>query len=297
MKQKGFGTHLVQGWTANAIVTYVLMLGVLLWKGTREIAVIYLIVGAIYPFITGALGAFVGGGIWLAGFLIERQLRILWRALVGVLLPIGLAVLLGLAFDFIRDLKTLGGAALSLLILNLPAALMAGSRLNPLRSVIFGLDQLTFRSPFGRAFSFPPALLLRVGSIFGLLEALLYLACLPSSALANWGTTDRDFAAAMVAVAYFTVTAIVSLSLPQKRIVTIVGLLVNTPLVIWAIDSQRYVATTSRLLAFVVWIFVFLWVLFAVGRLVFVIEALRRPLRILPVTMLEIRIRHALNYW
>lgn len=295
---RGIGTYAAQGAAANSIAIYLALLSLVLYHPTGDDIFVILVIFPFYLVFTSIKGAIVGALFWLATFLIgERKIRFLTRVIVGILLPILIAFLLALIFTSEVEVFDLAYASIWLLLIVLPAALMSGSRFNPLRSVVFGLDDRAFVRDFGNLFSFPPALLLRVGSLLGLMESMLWLASLPSSALANWGMSDEQFLHAMAAVMYFGVTALVSYGLPRKFVVLIAALLANLPLGVWAIDSQRYLTATSQFFAYAAWVFISLWALFVVGRMLGAETAGPRRLRILPITMMEIRMRHALNYW
>lgn len=299
MKKRGIGTYLAQGAAANAVAAYLLLLGLVLYAPNSEIdsETVILIVLPAYLLVAGIVGAVIASMFWLASILISRRLGILVHAAVGILLPGLIVVRSTYSIESGFDLNELMILAIPALVLSLPAALLSGSNFNPLRSVVFGLDPAASDRDFAHGFSFPPALLLRVGSLLGLMEALLYLASLPSSALANWDMSDPSFVKTIVAVLYFAVTALVSFDLPRKSVVVAAAVLANTPLAIWAMDPQLFTTMSSGFLAFTVWVFMYVWVLFVVGRMLCAELARPRPLRILPVTMLEIRMRHAFNLW
>jgi hypothetical protein len=246
----------------------------------------------LYLLFGGIPGAIVGAVLWLAGDLRNRKLGFVTRALIGIIAPIVMTLLLGSAIDLegpdlFIPLATFGFAIL-------PASLMSGSRFNPIRTLVLGLEQAPPLHDFGRAFSFFPALLLRFGSTLGLLEMMVYFV---NSSGAQPDRQLRSFPEAIIAFSYFCVTAIVSIGLPRKQIVLIAGLLSNTPILVWVSDPPPVLSAGAEYLTALVGIFVGSWFLFALGRLLAVELTNPRAFRTLPVTFLEIRVRHALNWW
>lgn len=263
---------------------------------------LYMVAVPIYLFAIGSGGAVVGGVVWLAGWLLKRRLGVLPRAAVGIIIATLFVAVFSLWQEFIVDWRLLERSLISGSLLGLPAALMAGSRFHPLRSIVFGsLGATSFRD-FGDWFSFPPALLLRVGSLFGLFESFLFMACLVSSAEAGWGidASGENLAGTIVAILYFTASAVVSFTLPPKPLLLAFAALINAPLAIWTLDPLRYTNTDSEFLTVLVWVFIFLWVLLVVGRMISTdhkTEPSSQTVRFFPLTMLEIEIRQALNRW
>ena len=133
--------------------------------------------------------------------------------------------------------------------------------------------------------------MLRLTSALGILESLLYLATLRSPDLAGWNTAENEFVGAVVAIVYFWITLIVSLWPPERIVVLVIGVILNAPIVAFAIGAQRQSSFNYQSLAIVGWVLVSLWTLFTVSR------SEHGARRILPVTMLEIRVRHAFDYW
>ena len=300
MEKKSLGNFLGQGAAGNAIATYVVLIGLLFYTpGTSSVIVVALL--PFYLLAAGIIGVPLGGFVWLAGWLFDRPLSILARAVIGIVLPTSIVIVVSLAYGVMVDWKLFLGSISASLAYSLPATLVAGSRFHPLRTIVFGLPQSTTSRDFASGFSFPPALMLRVGSLFGLLASVLYMVCLVAGT-PGWGirADDEAFLATSVTILYFAATALVSFTSTGKVLVAATVVLANLPLVIWALDRNRYMNVGTGFLAFVVWVFSYLWVLFVAGRMISSqgkTTKRNQRTRILPLTLWEIQIRHALNRW
>jgi hypothetical protein len=297
MRKPGAGTYLAQGAAANAIVVALILLGILLYHPMPAMVVVVMVILPIYLVLVGILGGIVGLGFWFVGFLFRRKLGLLTRAAVGIVVPLLITLLPSLAFSTDLNWPDLLIPLITLLIVILPAALMSGSRFNPMRSLVLGLEPAPPLHDFGRAFSFFPAVVLRFGSTLGLLEAMVYLANSRADTLPDPSLRGDGFPEGIMAVFYFGVTAIVSFGLPRKHFVVLAALLSNVPVVMWVADPPGVLSFGAAYVPSVIGTFVGCWCLFVLGRLLAVESTHPRALRILPVTFLEIRIRHALNQW
>jgi hypothetical protein len=295
MRGPGAGTCLVQGATANAITVFLVLLVWMLYRPTPDDVFMLMMVLPIYLLLWGIPGAIVGFVLWLAGSLRKRKLGLLTRGLVGIIVPILITLLLGSAFDLGWPVLFIPLAIFGVAIL--PAALMSGSRLNPMRTVVLGMEQAPPLHDFGRAFSFFPAMVLRFGSTLGLLETMVYFVNSSSGAQQDWQLRGDGFPEAILAFLYFCVTAMVSFGLPRKQFVLIAALLGNAPILLWVSDPPRVFSGGTEYLTGLVGLFVGSWFLFALGRSLAVELTHPRAFRTLPVTFLEIRVRHALNWW
>jgi hypothetical protein len=287
-KQQGIGTYLAQGWSANAILNYLLMLGVMLFNPGRDDWAGLLIVIPIYFSMMGVVGGAVGMLIWIIECVTGRRTSLLYRGAGAILFPVLLSTILAatMSMDWVWWLWF----TTPLVALVLPPALLAGSPLNPLRFVVMGLGHDLPKYGWSRALSIVVLPLLRLTSALGILESLLYLTTLRSREVLGWNTADIAFAGAVFAVVYFWVTLIVSLVLPEKLIVVLTGIILNVPIAWFALGVQRQSNFDYQLLI-AVCVLVPLWTLFIVSQCV------RSETRLVPVTMLEIRLRHAFNYW
>lgn len=300
MEKKSFGTFLAQGAAGNAIATYVVLFGLVFYAPMSSVFVV--VVLPLYLFVAGIIGALIGGFVWLAGWLFDRQPNMMTRVVIGIVLPTSIVIVFCLVYGLVVDSMLVLGSISACLAYSLPATLVAGSKFNPLRTIVFGSSQSNSNHDFASGFSFPPALMLRVGSLLGLLASVLYLACLVSGGTPGWGirADDEAFMATTVVILYFLATAMVSFTSPRKFLAAVTGVFVNAPLVIWALDPDRYASVGTGFLAFVVWVFMYVWVLLIVGRMLsssVKTEQRGHGTRILPLTLWEIQIRHALNRW
>ena len=288
--ERQIGRYLAQGWGANAVATYLLWLGLFLVVGDDGWGVAVLIAVPFSCFIVGLFGLATGAGLWILEYVTDRKLKFWVRALAGIFLPCAFAVLVALLCGFLPELIGVLGVTIMFAILILPAALLSGSRVNPLNFVVMDLHQNLPKFGWARALSIIAVPLLRALSAVAVLEALIYLACRRSVLLGSWDVADKQFSGGIIAVVYFAITLIVSLCLPDKVVVVACGLVANAPIVAFALS--RHPSFVSQFFAVVGWIFVLLWTLFLVSQLL-----RSETRRLIPLTMLEIRIRHALNYW
>ena len=301
MEKKTFGTLLAQGAAGNAMGGYVLVIAAVLYYPSAY-NFLYMVVLPINLFWFGIVGVAMGGVVWLSGWLLRCGLGILLRATVGIIIPTLFVAAFSLWQESIVDWQLSGRLLIAGSFLGLPAALMAGSRFHPLRSIVVGPSGPPSSPDFVGGFSFLSGLLLRAGSLFGLLESLLFLAYLAPPASAGWGISAgrETLVGTFVAILYFTASVFVSFTSPRKSLLQVLAVLVNAPLAIWTVDPHRYTNAGSEYLGVVVWVFIALWVLVVVGRMISVDDKSKpqcRQMRFFPLTMLEIEIRHALNRW
>ena len=291
MKNQGrIGRYLAQGLGANAIASYLILISLLLWSGDGQGAGFTILFALpIYWFVAGLFGLATAAGLWVFEYAIDSKFNFWFRALFGILLPLALAAAIGWLGGFLFEPAGLLGVAMFFAILIFPAALLSGSRVNPLKFIIVDLQ---LPESGARALSIIGVPLLRLSSVVALLEALIWLACLRSVALGGWRVLDNEFLGAVIAVVYFAITLIVSLCLPDKIIIMACAVVANAPVIAFEFAAQERTSLDSLFFAVVSWLFVSLWILFLIGQ--FMRSANRR---FLPVTMLEIRIRHAFNYW
>ena len=290
-KQQGIGTYLAQGWSANASLTYLLLLGFVLMSPDRDDWAVLLVVVPIYSSISGIFGGAVGVLIWIVECLPRRKINILYRTAGAILFPVLLTTTVAALAGFLENVIALLWISVSMVVVVLPPALLSGSRCNPLRFILMNLRRDVPKIGWPRALSIVVLPLLRLTSALGILESLLYLATLRSPDLAGWNTAENEFLGAVVAIVYFWITLIVSLCPPERIVVLVIGVILNAPIVAFAIGAQRQSSFNYQSLAIVGWGLVSLWTLFTVSR------SEHAARRILPVTMLEIRVRHAFDYW
>jgi hypothetical protein len=266
MEKQSVGSFLAQGAVGDVFALYVLAIIVVLYQ-PNPYNIFLIVVLPVYLFAAGILGTVIGGVIWLAKRILKRSPGMLTRAALGSLLATLTVVIFRLCIEFIVDLRLLEESIVAGLILGLPASLLAGSRFHPLRMILFRSNRGTSRDYIDSGFSFSAGLLLRVASLLGLLEALLYFACLAPFSSHRWvGSEGEALAAPIVAILYLTVSFVVSFTAPRKYLLLAVALVSNTLPAIWSFDPHRETNADSEFLIIVVWVFIGLWVLFVMGR-------------------------------
>jgi hypothetical protein len=230
---------------------------------------------------------------------------LLARAAVGI----GLLILVDAAFVLFNQLVLDWPTLIAMLfwaLVGLPSVLMAGSRFHPLRRIVLGSYRTRAIYDFGSGFSFPPALVLRVVGLFGLLESLLFLVYLVSSRL-PWTTSDfggNYFLEAIIATLYFAATFVISLTPSLPKLVLLASTLIaNATPVVLLLNTSRYLdaihnRTDFNTLFVVVGTLWLVWVLMVFGRLVsFDNDRVSHHRRPFPLTIWEIEIRHAFGRW
>lgn len=299
---KTFVAFVGQGVAGHALTFYVFVIAIMFYH-PDDGNLFWLVVLPFQLLFTGFVGAIAGAAVWLVGRLLKRRLNILARAAVGIGLPTLFVVAVvfceavTLQWEVIRNLSLAGYIAC------LPPALMAGSRWHPLRRIVLGCGPTKAIHDFGSGFSFPPALLLRTFSLFGLMESVLLLVCLVSI-LMPWADTSFEggyFAVTIVANLYFAATLLVSVtSSSQKSLLLPSALIVNVPPVILLMNPPGYLEAHLNILLWVLGTFWLLWALMVFGRLISSAGShnqVRRQHRLFPLTMWEIEIRHAFGRW
>jgi hypothetical protein len=300
MEKKTFLAFLGQGIAGYVIATYVIGIGLMFYSpGSRNLFLVALL--PVQILVAGIVGPITGAVVWFVGWLLKRRLNILARAAVGIglatLLPAVIILCEGLESDWQVLAVSFGWGLLSL-----PSALMAGSRFHPLRRMILGRSPTKALNDFGSGFAFFPGLLLRALSWFGLMESLLFLACLVSCRMpwSDTGFEENYFLIAIVASLYFAASVLGSLtSSPQKALVLASALIVNAPPVILLMNPPHYFDGDRTAFLVVMPVFWVLWTLMVFGRLISFDKnpGAYRHRRIFPLTIWEIEIRHALGRW
>lgn len=289
--RRGIGTYVAQGWAANALLTYLLCLGWALYRPAVDEAELMLIALPIYGFFIGSVGAVVGAVVWIFEFALQRRMNVVCRGLVGVLLPITLTAVLAALGGFLHETETLLWVIGMLAFLVLFPVVLAGTRFNPLSVIVMDLQHNLPDYGRVRAITLTTVPMLRILSVFGLLEAFLFLAYQRSPELGAWDFTARHFLGAIAAVIYFAITLIVALCRPKRIVALTAGIITNLPIAAFAFTALQNLTWNNRVLSFICGSLIISWGLFLLS------EANAKTRRLFPVTMFEIRVRHALNYW
>ena len=269
MEAKTVGKFVAQGAAGSAMGVFVLVLFLVL-DHPSGYNFFYLLLLPVFLLVMGLFGAGLGGVISFLEWGLEKRLRLPARAAVGIVVTSLVSAVLSLCQEFAVEWRLLGMSLLTGVWLGLPAALTAGSRFNPLRSVVFGSSRATIFLEFSTRLSFITGFLLRVGSLFGLMESLVFLASLVSWARAYGGIdpVGEKLTGPTVAVLYFAASALVSFTPMRKPLLLALGVLVNAPLAIWTVDPQHFTDRDSEFLRIVAWGFISLSMLFVAGRMI-----------------------------
>jgi hypothetical protein len=153
------------------------------------------------------------------------------------------------------------------------ASLLVGSRINVGRTLVFGTRQTAL--PFAQlnSFSFVAHLLLRIGSLCGLLISLFLLAYLVSMIFAPWGAFDNEVVneaviESIVAIFYFTGSVYASSANPRRPLLIALAVTLNVPLAIWILRPPDHGMAEVDFVGVMGWVFICLWMLVVVGRLI-----------------------------
>ena len=154
--------------------------------------------------------------------------------------------------------------------MSLPVALMTGSRLRPGRMIVLGAGPRSTRHNFGSWLSIPVGFLLRVASTFGLLEALMTLVVWISNGREDWSWSPsrETLPAIALAVLYFGASTYFSIRTPRKFFLLPIAILVNLPFAFLTRDLRRSESLDSVFLAYTFLVFICLWMVYTLGRLI-----------------------------
>jgi hypothetical protein len=235
---------------------------------------------------TGAImGALFGIVVWLVRKLLKRELK--WWA--RCLLAIGWYLIFA-AYSLINQFigpheqyfdgqQAVPNNALYFQLLvyaivsAVPVGLLVGSKIRVGRILVFGTGQTALRFAQVNAFSFVADLLLRIGGLCGLLASLLLLACLLPLMSDPWGSFDNAVLnelviESMVAILYFTGGLYASSASPRRSLLIALALTWNVPLAIWILRPPHHGIAEVDFVGVVGWVFICLWMLAVVGRLI-----------------------------
>jgi hypothetical protein len=260
--------------------------------------VVYLVVMPVQLFLAAIWGGVIGAIVWLIGKRIKRELKLFERAAVGITIATVLIGGLCLWQMSIGEWRAMGMLIVMGILFHTPAALMSGSSFHPLRRIVFGSSGPRAATDFGSRFALLPAFLLRVGSVFGLMESLVFFDYL----LTNKTLGREGYSLVVVTdltCFYFAGSALLSLSGVKKFQLVTLALIVNASPLFLLTNPQQYMDGNLQALAVVADVFLLLWILTVFGRLISSENnhEEQRHRRLFPLTMWEIEIRHALGRW
>ena len=278
MAKKTILTFLSQGAAGGAGASFLWLIFLILYQPGfynflyLSILPVMLLIGLVY-------GAINGSAIWLVGRLSQRALGWWIRCFVSIASTSIVGLVVNLCWKFFVGQESIVEQHLYLpelvfgFVFSVIIGLLAGSEIDAGRILVFGAGQTTLRPTPENWFSFFSHLLMRIGSLFCLLESLLFVAYLLSVAFSPWGSFTNDetrnaFIGTLLAILYFTGSVYVSFTSPRKPILIAVGLLLNVPLVIWLLRPADPVNLDSNFLELLSLVFISFWLLAIVGRLI-----------------------------
>jgi hypothetical protein len=278
-------TFLAQGAAGGAIGYFILVAGAALvypvdWN------IIYCLFVPVFLAFGALFGSFAAVFVWLTGRLLKRRLNFFVRAVVvsGVFAAISI-----LQFYLTTGSGGLGGLQGSqelqtpqwpiawimgsILIMKLPIVLLAGSRIRPCRLLLSGAGPRSPRLNVGSWLAFPAGFVLRVISIFGLLEALMLLATWIANggAGSNWIPPRNGFPAIALAILYFAASSYLSIRTPRKFFLPPTIILMNVPLASLVVVLGRVAARGFDLQSYLFYLLlapICVWVVYTLGRLI-----------------------------
>ncbi|HEV7475599.1 MAG TPA: hypothetical protein VGN90_16205 [Pyrinomonadaceae bacterium] len=264
-------TFLSQGAVAGAFGAFVMeACGVISYaSGYNIIALggmpIYLAIGALFGSMTAVF-------VWLPSVLMKRRLPLVVRAIIGMVV---VALLVFAAFYFLTDKRELNQlsfawwAGLSC-AMGLPVGFMTGSRVRPLRTIIFGVGRRRARRHFGSWLSIPSGFLLRAGNVFGLLEALMVLALWISNRRVDrdWFPVREHLPLIVVAILYFVISTYFSFKFLRKVFLLPTSIVLNSPLVISIVKLRELGGEDATVVAYLLLGLICLWKVYVFGRLI-----------------------------
>ena len=294
--KRGLGTYLAQGAVADALVIYVLVVAFAVYFSDP-----YGLLPVLVPFylgFTAVFGAVVGGGIWVVERVGKFKPSMLVRIVVTTSIGLVLTLILVLCFEDAIDSSLVMAFGIGAIVVFAPASIVVGTRFQPARILFPRSDEHNLSPDVCSWVAALAGFILRLASVFGFLEALVCTVCL----LRRSGLISSDnLLVSAIATIYFAVSGLITYDSYQTRWLVTVGTVLNGPLLLWA--WHVYPASTASDGKSVLIVFAFtlalIWGAFIVTRWIFPFEPppKQHEWRLVPVTMLEVRIRHALNYW
>ena len=269
-EKKQLRTFLSQGAVGGAFAYFLVMVGFVMARPSGWNS-IYL---AALPFMLvfgAALGMFAATFVWLCSVLIGRKPNFIARAFPVV----GSLTLLGFVSSYLKadtpltNLPTSWGVGIAGSVYLL-IVLMTGSKIRPGHLLFLGGGVPIVRGGLGSWLAFSAGVFLRALSIFGLLEALMFLALWISSRLVGWVEffPPEDLPPTIVAVLYFVFSSLLSIRTPSKFALLPLAILLNLPLVGLISYLIQLGSTDSYFLSGLLMSVLGLWAIYTLGRLI-----------------------------
>jgi hypothetical protein len=258
-------TFLLQG-AAGGAVGFSLLLAHYLNGGQPQSE--FVLFGLLFLAPGAVLGAFVSALVWLLSVSAKRHFNIVVRATV----ILGVSTLLAHAFSLfnptVRETWSLFQMVVKFAVFSLPLVLLVGSRIQPGRLIILGVEQPNKTYNFGDWIAYPVGAVLRMASIVGLIEAGLFLASWLSPSPPEWVSDPNIGDLSAIAMIYFFLSSFFSIATPRKILVVPTAILVNLPLLVLVASLNEFTSEGSRyLVSALVWQ-AWMWVIYTVGRLI-----------------------------
>jgi hypothetical protein len=216
------------------------------------------------------IGGLTGMAVWLGGVLLRRRNGFLLRVFLAIASQFFVFVVFSVLQGSFPKGELLGLGLVCICLSALPVGLVAGSDVSPWRLIFFGFAPIprNARRSNRVLFSLSAGLLLRLASVFGLLQSLFWLALWASYLRIGPLTSPlhEDLFFLTIPFLYFGLSAYASFGFPRKSVLFALAALLNLPLLVWLFNS--YSAGTPNYLAPFALLCVCLWLAHTIGRLI-----------------------------
>ncbi len=269
-ENKTIWTFLSQG-AAGGAIGYSALLAVVAVASPSDWTFLYFFFLPVVLVFGATWGAVAAILIWLVGLLLKRKLNFVARSLVVTCVLVALSLA---QFHLTKGSQTeqwpLWSIVGSFFLVKFPIVLLTGSRIRPCRLLFLGAVPSSSRHNLGSWLSFPAGFLLRLASIFGLLEALMTLALWISNPDLNLSSyAARVHLSAMVlAILYFTASSYFSLWTPRKFFLLPTLILLNVPLASLIVYVASLNTLIAKFLYYPLLAPICLWAAYTLGRLI-----------------------------
>ncbi|MEP6819873.1 MAG: hypothetical protein ABJA18_10090 [bacterium] len=229
---------------------------------------IYFIVLPVFLAFGAFCGAVTGLFVWLPSVRLKRKIGFIPRTLITA----GAMSLLSIALSYRMPEEQVSTWWLACFVcaMYLPIVLMTGSGIRPGRVLVFGSSRCSPRRSLRGWLAIPPAVLLRVASIFGLLESSLVLAVWISARMSRWSSASplEGLPAILLAITYFLTSTYLSLRTPRKIVLLPLAIGLNMPVAFLMVTENQLDTLASDFLAYSYFGFICLWMVYTVGCLI-----------------------------